>query len=144
MKKSELRKLIREVIEQTFPTGPDKPKPSQPNVSSVDANVIGTSTPLLGYDCTPIADANNYCKAIYDIPINAGVTPQFANYTDCMTSGCMQTGGPNWPDGFWDCGPENWNYDTQSCNDEWDGDVNPNMGQMMTPMAQKKIKRRRR
>jgi hypothetical protein len=64
MKKSELRKLIREMIEQIGPISPGK-KPGRPDVSSVrpskpdvsypsdNPNYIGPATPILGYDCVP-------------------------------------------------------------------------------------------
>ena len=61
MKKSQLRKIIKEVIsEQIKPNmGVGNPypnpikRPGRPDVSPVNANEIGPATQILGYDCVP-------------------------------------------------------------------------------------------
>ena len=92
MKKSELRKLIREMISEQIGPYPNPPKKPRPNVSPVygNQNQIGPATPILGYNCIAAGPATNQqmCQPVYDIPMNAGVQPEFANFAECMDAGC--------------------------------------------------------
>tara|TARA_B100000287_G_C20511038_1_gene733020 strand:+ start:537 stop:821 length:285 start_codon:yes stop_codon:yes gene_type:complete len=92
MNKAQLKALIqREILiqEQIGPYNPNKrPKKPTPNVSSVDANNITTTTPILGYNCTAPAGASSYCQPIYDIPQNQGYTPSFATLQECYDAKC--------------------------------------------------------
>ena len=95
MKKSELRKLIRQAIKEQIGPYPDRPKKDvRPNVSPVNANQIGPATPVLGWDCAAFPSTAVLCMPVYDIPMNAGVTPPFATQAECMQAGCGGPGGP--------------------------------------------------
>ena len=94
MKKSELRKLIRQAIKEQIGPYPGPPKKDvRPNVSYVNPNQIGPATPILGYNCVSNF-GGNICQPVYDIPANAGVTPPFATLAECMQAGCGGPGGP--------------------------------------------------
>ena len=94
MKKSELRKLIRQAIKEQIGPYPGPPKKDvRPNVSPVNPNQIGPATPILGYNCVSMF-GGNICQPVYDIPANAGVTPPFATLAECMQAGCGGPGGP--------------------------------------------------
>ena len=93
MKKSELRKIIRQSIKEQL--GPGKHPSKGPGHNP---NQIGPATPLLGYDCltsmmSPLGPIYS-CTPVYDIPMNAGVTPSFGSFAECH-EGCY--GGPHDP-----------------------------------------------
>ena len=108
MKKSELRKLIRQAIKEQIgpspgplsPAGTSNPKKPRPNVSSVNANQIGLTTPVLGWDCADESSSAVLCMPVYDIPMNANVTPAFTTQAECMESGACVDLDLN-PDRWW-------------------------------------------
>ena len=108
MKRLELRKLIRQAIKEQIgpspgplsPAGTSNPKKPRPNVSSVNANQIGPATPVLGWDCATFPNTAVLCMPIYDIPMNAGVTPAFTTQAECMESGCPNNPGADGAQGM--------------------------------------------
>ena len=98
MKKSELRKLIRQAIKEQIGPYPGPPKKDvRPNVSPVNANQIGPATPVLGWDCATFPSTAVLCMPVYDIPMNAGVTPSFGSFAECQESWCEGGPGPHDP-----------------------------------------------
>ena len=85
MKKSELRKIIRQSIKEQL--GPGKHPSKGPGHNP---NQIGPNTPILGYECLapPNPNFSSYCQPVYDIPMNAGVTPTFGSFDECMEAAC--------------------------------------------------------